>query len=82
MNRIKEFYDTAVKFMAISNAGQFWIAGHFKVLSIEEYCLPPDEMAVKVFIKVIEKELYSDFKQLVGNYSTKAQEYLNDSYEH
>lgn len=68
INRVADYYETARKFLKLSVMGQLFLADHFKVLSISEWRLSSEEIAVKVFTKVLEKNRYTEFKSLVGNY--------------
>ncbi len=72
MNRVKDYYETAVKFTLIPPEGQYLIGEHFKVSTISDFTLPDDELTAKIFLKVIEQNKYLEFKQFINNYKRKS----------
>ncbi len=61
MNRIKEYYDCAVKFLELDEFAQMLIVTHFKVPN--DYDTP--ENAAGLFKKILEQGKFEEFKRLI-----------------
>lgn len=67
-NRVKDYYETAVKFLALDPMAQYIIGTSFHLMQYEEYILNYDELSDIIFQRVIEKNMYEEFRTQVMNY--------------
>lgn len=70
MNRVKDYYETAVKFLSLPPMAQYIIGTSFHIMKWEEFLLNQDEISAMIFKRVLEKNHYIEFKQVVFNYRT------------
>lgn len=68
MNRVEDFYETAVKFLALPPMARYIIGTSFFAAQWEEFTLNEDEITDKIFQRVIEKKQYKAFREVVRNY--------------
>lgn len=68
MNRIKDYYNLADKWLKINDYGQRLIAMHFKIIDFGTEWSMTDETRKKIFIDLIDLKKYTEFKSLVDNY--------------
>lgn len=67
-NRVEDYYITAVKFFALPPMARYIIGTTFLIAKWEEFVLNEDEISDMIFLRVIEKKLYPEFRQIVRNY--------------
>lgn len=68
MNRVKEYYETAVRFLALPPMAQYIIGTSFHLMKYEEFMLNQDSIPDIIFMRVVEKKRYAEFRDLVVNY--------------
>jgi|HubBroStandDraft_5_1064220.scaffolds.fasta_scaffold906271_2 hypothetical protein len=68
VNRVQDYYETAVKFLALPPMARFVIATSFALVQYEEFILNEEEMSDMIFLRVIEKNKYDDFRFIVMNH--------------
>lgn len=68
MNRVKDYYETAVKFLSLPPMARYIIGTTFFLAKWEEFVLNEDEISDMIFQRVVEKKLYPQFRDIVRNY--------------
>ena len=67
-NRVKAYYETAVKFLALPPMARYVIGTSFALVKYEEYILNEDGISDMIFSRAIEKNKYREFHNIVSNY--------------
>jgi hypothetical protein len=68
MNRVKDYYETIVKFKSLNSMAQYIISTSFCIIKYEEFVLNDYDISDTVFERVIEKKLFKEFRSVVYNY--------------
>lgn len=83
MNRVKEYYDVACQYLAISISGRWLIATHFNLVGNGILASNGDALDRAVFTAVAKKKIFPEFKKFVTQYRkieanrANDQQYLN-----
>ncbi len=68
MTNFEKLYEIACIYTDLIWRDRYLLATHFDLVAIKEISLPPDEMDVIVLKRVMEKDIYDDFKRLAHAY--------------
>lgn len=66
--RFERLYEIACIYTDLVWRDRYLLATHFQLVGVKEIGLPPDEMDVIVLKRVMEKDIYDDFKRFAHAY--------------
>ena len=69
-NRVKTLYEVAVKYFSLPPMARYVIGTQFLIAKWEEFVLNEDEMSDKIFLKAIDKKVYTEFCQVIKDYKS------------
>lgn len=70
MNRVKDYYNVILNFNKLTPMAKTIIGTHLRLLDLEAYkSLPEDELSAKVILAVMDKNVFTEFSQIVTNYT-------------
>lgn len=70
MNRVKDYYETAVLYLKLPDMARYVIGTQFHVMNFQDFVLNQDEISDIVFKRAIEKGFYTEFRSLVRNHKS------------
>lgn len=56
MNRIEELYETALKYLALSDMARYLIGTHFGYFSYDEFFENPNHVSEKIFVLAYKRD--------------------------
>lgn len=68
MNRIKDYYETAILYWKLPDMARFIINIQFHPVGFKEFLLNEEEISVKLFKQVLEKRQYREFNARIRKY--------------
>lgn len=68
-NKVAILYEIAQLYLSLDHLNKFLLATHFRLIDVEEFMLPEAESDVIILKRVVERELYHDFKGLASAYA-------------
>lgn len=77
INRVALLYEITIIYQNLSSLGKFCVANYFQFGPSVLFQLPEDERDVKIFKKIVERDLYYDFKRVASQFNKRGALYRN-----